>query len=117
MRTIEQISNDISEQVFYNERHIDIMSAVKDVAKRSIIESQRWIPVEEKPKYECIITESSNNGNKHYHGVKYLLKGYYNDNKNLIGYETGEYVAVGACYYFLRPNNFTITNWRPIELL
>jgi len=47
MKTIEEIAKEISEHVFFNERHVDIFSAIKDIATRSIVESQIWIPIEE----------------------------------------------------------------------
>ena len=78
--------------------------------------AQQWISIEEElPENKSFITESKNNRNKHLHGIKYFLKGYYNDNTELVGYECGEYFPGSVCYFFLRPNNFTVTHWRPVE--
>lgn len=54
MKSIDQISKEVAEQVMFNERHINFVEMGKDIAKRAIEISQRFIPVEEElpPKEE-----------------------------------------------------------------
>ena len=47
MKSIEQISTEITEQIMFNERHVNFVEMGKDIAKRAVEISQKFIPVEE----------------------------------------------------------------------
>ena len=115
MKTIEEAAQQVVRSytndygTTYDEDEIEIFKAGVEFA-------QRWYSLSSKPDNITYTTVSENNGNKHLHGIKYILKGYYNDNKENIGYEVGEWLPCSACYYFVTKRNFTATHWRPIEL-
>ena len=57
MKTIKQISKELTEQIMFNERHINFVLMGQDIAKRAIEEVQRWIPIEEElpPLHEDVL--------------------------------------------------------------
>lgn len=57
MKTIKQISKELTEQIMFNERHINFVLMGQILVKRAIEEVQRWIPIEEElpPLHEDVL--------------------------------------------------------------
>lgn len=115
MKTIEEAKNECRSR--YANDSLNILGVSDGAFQKGIEFAQRWISIsEQKPENISYKTISANNMNRHLHGIKYVLKGYYNNNESNIGYEVGEWFPSSICYYFVTKNNFTVTHWRPIEI-
>lgn len=70
-----------------------------------------WIDINTQiPIFDCYPIKQSN-GNTLYFYNEYLVKGYYNENKENIGIEYAAYKPGSCFYYFSVPNNFTVTHY------
>ena len=71
------------------------------------------IGFDDKMPEEICEPEEQSNGNTLYFYKSYLVKGSYFNKKT--GYFVSMYKPCSICWYFDKPNDFTITHWKLLE--
>ena len=109
METIEKISTEITEQIMFNERHVNFVEMGKEIAKRAYLHCQkeyeeklRWIPVDEKlpPLNQYVL-------------FKYSEGEYCVGCLNVYGYYCSPYIPVENDYASIHLLS-EVTHWRSI---